>query len=606
MVGDTRKDPAVAPDGSSAEPPPVGRPPVRPRWRRPRTVIGVLLALFVLWVVASAIDVFVAARHVRQGADEVQAAKSSLSADGLLSGAPLGPLRSAAADFSSAHRLLSSPLLWPVDVVPVLGRQLRSVQDLAVAAGQVSRTGIVAVGESKALLRLPHSAGPERITTLRRLANLASTTHAALQHVDLGPSNALIGFLARQRTKFANELNQVQTTLVRTAAAASAASSILQGPQNYLLLTSNNAEMRSGSGSFLEAGIVTTGNGELHLSSLTPTFTLALPAGAVPVGGDLEARWGFLQPGVDWRNLGLTPQFDVNGALAARMWKSATGQTVNGVMALDVTGLQELLTVTGPVTTASGTVVSASGVDQLLLHDQYVGEQYNSHADAARIDELGSLASAVMQALETKPLDLHAMVDALSAATAGRHLMLWSSDPSTEAIWRSTGVSGQLTSDDLAANVINRGGNKLDQYLSVGTTLKLVPHGDTTAATLKMTLVNRTPPGQSPFIAGPYPGLGTTYGEYVGIVTANLPNDVHDLSLAKGESAVVDGQEGPTLLVGVDVDLLPGATQQVTFHFSLPQTHGELTVVPSARIPPVNWDVDGHTFSDKSSHTVRW
>ena len=74
-------------------------------------------------------------------------------------------------------------------------------------------------------------------------------------------------------------------------------------------------------------------------------------------------------------------------------------------MALDVTGLQELLTVTGPVTTPDGMVVSAAGVDQLPLHDEYA----TSTSDTARINELVSLAT-VMNALETQPLNLHAMV----------------------------------------------------------------------------------------------------------------------------------------------------------------------------------------------------
>lgn len=599
--------PAISPGADTG----VDAPTTRPvRKRRRRVILGVVLGLIVIWVAASALDVFLAARHVRQGANEVQAARSSLSADGLLAGAPLAPLRSAESSFASAHRLLSSPLLWPVDVLPVLGRQLRSVQDLSVAAGQVSRTGVKTVGETKALLKLPHTAGPDRITTLRRLAKLASTTHASLRHIDLGPLNALIGPLAKERAKFSTELSQVQTTLARTAAATTAAVSILKGPQQYLLLTGNNAEMRAGSGAFLEAGTVSTEDGNLHLDGLQPATTLTLPVGAVHVGGDLAARWGFLLPGVDWRNLGLTPQFDVNGALAARMWKADTGQQVDGVMALDVAGLQQLLTVTGPVTTSSGSVVSASNIDQLLLHDQYVGEGFSTtstkEVDGARVDELGSLASAVMAALETKPLDLHTMVDALASATAGRHLMLWSADPSTEAVWRSTGVSGQLTPVSLAADVINRGGNKLDQYLKVQTSLHLVTHGSQTTASLTVTLANNTPPGQSPFIAGPNPDLNTTYGEYVGIVAVNLPNDVRNLALVPGESAVVDGPEGPTLLVGVNVDLLPGTTKQVVFHFSFPEPHGSLTVNPSARIPPVSWTVDGKAFSDKSPHTVTW
>jgi hypothetical protein len=563
----------------------------------------------VVWAAVAAIDLLLAVRQVHQGTEEVQAARNTLSADGLLSGAPVAPLQTAETSFASAHRLLSSPVLWPVDVLPVLGRQLRSVQDLAQAAGQVSQTGVATVGQTRLLLKLPHTAGPDRIHTLDRLAQLAAATHTALSRVDLGPSNALIGPLARQRAKFSSELAQVQTTLTRTAAAASTAASILQGPQSYLLLTGNNAEMRSGSGAFLEAGTVTTGDGELHLAAMVPTASLAEPVGAVPVSGDLEARWGWLLPGTDWRNLGLTPQFDVNGPLAARMWKTSTGQQVDGVMALDVSGLQELLNVTGPVTTASGTVVSAATVDQLLLHDQYVGEgfdQASTTTEAARVDQLGALASAMMHALETQPLDLHALVDALSAATAGRHLMLWSANPATEEVWRSTGVSGQLTSNSMVSDVINRGGNKLDQYLKVSTAVHLVQAGNRTVATMTVTLVNNTPPGQSPYIAGPYPGLGTSYGEYVGIVTVNLPNDVRDLSVGPGESVVVNGEEGPTLLAGVSVDLLAGATRQVTFHFTFPVAHGTFTVVPSTRIPPVNWSVNGSTFDDHTPHTVSW
>ena len=188
----------------------------------------------------------------------------------------------------------------------------------------------------------------------------------------------------------------------------------------------------------------------------------------------------------------------MNGELASRMWKASTGQQVDGVMALDITGLQELLKVTGPVTTADGTVVTAATVDQLLLHDQYVGAGNTTGAfEQNRVDDLGSMASAMMHALETQPLDLHALADALSAAAEGRHLMLWSANPASEAVWRSIGVSGQLTGDTLASNVINRGGNKLDQYLSVSNSLHLVSHSDSTSATLTVNLANRTPTGRT-------------------------------------------------------------------------------------------------------------
>jgi len=625
LIGPTGREGAVDPEGPGSTLPPVkngdpGGPsaeaqlptrsapsstPVRRRFttrRKIATAIGVLVAV---WAVAVVVDVVVAARHIHQGEAAVQTARRGLSANGVLSGAPVGPLRAAQASFSTAHGLLSSPLLWPVDVLPVAGRQLRSVQDLSGAAEQVAHTGVTTVGRSQALLRLPHTAGPDRVAALRQLATLASTTHLALSGVDLGPDQGLIGPVAHERSTFLRDLTQVRTTLARTSAAATTAAAILQGPGTYLLLAGNNAEMRSGSGAFLEAGILTTGNGELHLSGMVPTSSLILPRGAVTVDGDLEARWGWLLPGVDWRNLALTPQFDVTGPLAARMWMANTGQSVDGVLALDIQGLQELLTVTGPVTTDSGMVVTAGTVDQLLLHDQYAGMSYGSDT-TNRVDQLSTLASATLHALEDQPFGLRAMVNALSAAAAGRHVLIWSADPHTEAIWRAVGVSGELTPTSLMADVINRGANKLDQYLTVTSSLQLTPRAGLTDGRLTMTLSNHTPPGQSPFIAGPYPGLGTHYGEYVGIATVNFPGDVRHLSSPSARSVVTNGNEGPTLLVGATVDIPAGATQSITFNFVLPQAQGSLTVVPSARIPPITWHVGDATFEDDSPHTVSW
>lgn len=571
------------------------------RWK----IVAALVAVVVIWGIAVIVEVVTAYDRIHQGQAEVQAAKGKLSADQVLTGAPVGDLRAAADSFSAAHSLLSSPLLWPVDVLPVAGRQLRSVQDLSGAAQQVAGAGLTAVQRSQSLLRLPHTAGPERVVVLRRLAALASATHLTLSRVDLGPDQGLIGPIAHERNTFVGDLTQVRTTLARTSAAAAEAADLLQGPATYLLLAANNAEMRSGSGAFLEAGIVTTSDGQFHLANMVPTANLALPPGTVPVGGDLEARWGFLLPGVDWRNLGLTPQFEVNAPLAARMWQADTGQRVDGVLAIDVQSLQEILGVTGPVTTSSGEVVSAANVVQFLLHDQYVGENYGNES-GQRVDQLSTLASATLNALENRPYSLRSMVNALSAASAGRHVLVWSADPHAQAVWSKVGIAGQLTSSSLMATVINRGGNKLDPYLAVTSSLQLRSNGDVTDGHLTLTMTNHTPPGQSQFIAGPYPGLNTRYGEYVGIATVNLPGYVRHVSTPSARSVVTSGPEGPTLLVGTSIDIPAGATQTVSYRFVLPEAHGTITVLPSARIPAVSWHANSTYFDDAKSHTVSW
>ncbi len=581
------------------------RRPRPPRSRRRRLTFWGVGSVLVLWALATAVVLALGLRDASHAMAQVTQAKDNLSAADLVSGGPGPELTAAGAGFARAKSLLDSPLMAPIDVLPVLGRQLRSVQDLAGAAAQVSDIGAKAVSEAKAVLNQPHHLGPDRITALRRLALLGTWTNAALAKIDTGPSEALIGPVASKRADFLRQLDQARARLAHASAVATAVAGVLQGPQNYLVLMGNNAEMRAGSGAFLEAGVLSTSDGELHLSDVRPTAEIPAAAGAVPVTGDLETNWGWLLPGVDWRNIGLTPQFDVNGPLAARMWQSVTGQHVDGVMAVDVDTLQQFLQVTGPVTLPDGTTLNASDVVQYLVHDQYVGLS-DAESSQVREDRLGALATASLDALNTESLDLKSLATAMTTATGGRHLLMWSADGSVEKAWEAGGVAGRLSPESAMVAVINRGGNKLDQYLSVAADLSLTPTAGGTEGSLTVDLRNQTPPGQSQFIAGPYPGLGTAYGEYVGVLALNLPPQASDLQVRGGAPLDARGAEGPDWLLATPVDVKDGSSEQIVVTFRLPAGPGSMTVVPSARLAPVSWRYRGSVFSDAAPFTLSW
>jgi hypothetical protein len=244
-----------------------------------------------------------------------------------------------------------------------------------------------------------------------------------------------------------------------------------------------------------------------------------------------------------------------------------------------------------------------------LTHDQYAGLAYGD-TSKARVDRLGAIATASLNALNNESLDLKNLADAMTSATSGRHLLLWSADPAAESAWQAGGVGGQLSSDSAQVAVLNRGGNKLDQYLSVEADLRITPGpgpaSDATQGSLTVTLQNQTPPGQSQFIAGPYPGLGTTYGEYVGLVTVNLPAEASHLQVGAGEVVDVLGAEGPVWVLATPVDVHAGATQRVVVSFRLPAGHGAMTVVPSARLAPVAWHYRGAVHSDVTPFSLSW
>jgi Protein of unknown function (DUF4012) len=574
--------------------------------RRRRRLIFIGVAVVVVgWLLFLGVRSESAYRHDKNGLALVEQVKSNLSPGELTSTRSVQLLDEAHAQFTSAQSDLSSPLFGPIKVVPVIGRQFRSVEALSTAAATVSSVGSTFLTRVHEVLNRPHGAGPERITSLRALAGISATSASRLARVDTGPSNALLAPLASKHNQFVTQLDDARLRLVKAAGVSSAVATILQGPQTYLVLASNNAEMRAGSGAFLDVGVATTGDGSVHLGQLGPSGARSLPVGRVTATGDLERNWGWLHPGDDFRNLGLTPQFDVTAPLAARMWTSLTGQQIDGVLSLDVAGLRQLLVATGPVE-VGGTNVSADTVEQYLLRDQYVGLTYAAGSSTSRRDALGDLASAVLSRLQGQTSDLKSLATSVSGAVAGRHLMVWSKSTTAQAAWVVSGVSGSLNSRSLGVSMINLGGNKLDPYLPIQVSVTTASSGSNTAVTVTTHVSNATPSGLSQYAAGPFPGNPTPYGTYIGLVAANLPASATHISVTGTGPLAVKGAEGPTWLVAAPLTLPQGASATVVAHFVLPGNHGTMSVVPSARIPAEQWTADGRSRNDGSSFAITW
>ena len=573
--------------------------------RRTWLIVGGVALVLVLWGALLAMRTVSAYHHDQRGLASLEQVKANLSPDQLTSAGSVHLLDSARAEFASARSDLSSPLFTPVTWVPVLGRQVRSVRALSSAAATVSEVGATFLAQVHGVLNEPHTAGPERVTSLRQLSAIAASAQRQLAVIDTGPSQALVAPLARKHDEFVNQLNDARLRLTRAAGVSASVATILQGPQTYVVLASNNAEMRSGSGAFLDVGVATTSDGSIQLGDLGPSGERTLPVGAVPVTGDFARNWGWLNPTLDMRNLGWTPQFDVTAPLAAAMWTKLTGQPVDGVISLDVGGLRQLLEATGPVQ-AGGQTVSADTVEQYLLHDQYNGLTDNATGDGSRQDALGSLTGAVLRQLQGQNLDIKALASAVSSAVAGRHLMVWSKNPAAQAAWVVSGVSGGLSPQSVDVSVINLGGNKLDQYLPVHVAVTTAPAGADTTVTLTTRMDNTTPPGQSQFIAGPFPGEPVSYGGYRGLLSANLPARASQIAMTGAGPLAVKGAEGPTWVIAAPVSIPAGSSSTVVIRFRMPGTHGSMTLVPSARIPPEQWTSAGASFDDSAPTTISW
>jgi hypothetical protein len=347
-------------------------PARRPRRTRRRLILLGIFVVLAIWGAFVAVALVHARHDTRAGIDTLEGVQQKLTPGQLLRGEGIPELRAARAEFTRAHDRVRSPFMMPLRIVPVLGRQVESVDTLTGSAAKVVSIGITAVDQARAAVDAGHPVGAARVALVDHVATIADRSWDDLLNVDLGP-NHLLGPLADARDRFATRLHDLRHAIGQLQAASHGLAAFLRGPSHYLVLAGNNAEMRVGSGTFLQIGMLTVKNGTLHLDSMGSITDFPVPAGTVPLTGDLAGRWGFLHPNAEWRNLGASPQFPAEAKLATQMWHAATGKTVDGVLALDVVALKDLLKATGPVRLTDGSTIGADQVLSDVMLRQYIG-----------------------------------------------------------------------------------------------------------------------------------------------------------------------------------------------------------------------------------------
>jgi hypothetical protein len=328
-----------------------------------------------------------------------------------------------------------------------------------------------------------------------------------------------------------------------------------------------------------------------------------IPPGSVPLEGDLRDRWGWLHPNDDWRQLLLSPRFDVQAPLAARMWVATGGPPVDGVLLLDPVAFSGVLRATGPVE-SEGRRLDADSVVRELLHDQYL--RYTHEEADIRREGLGHLARATFAALERGGWSLADLARGLLPVVDGRHLLAWSSRPAEQADWAAAGVDGALGPDSVLVGLSNRGANKLDYFQRLTGDLGVEVAGDETLVTLRVTLHNSVPTGEPPYVAGDIENTGAGEGGYLGIFTVNVPGAAGNVRIDGVDQLAVAGPDGPTQVVGFQLVVHRDETRTIVVRFQLPGPAGSLRVEPSARVPAVQWTTAGRRWTDSAPRLVTW
>lgn len=573
---------------------------------RRRLLFGLVAAGVFVWLLVAGMTLLAARNATRDGTNTLERARGVLTPEGIVDGAGLDLLNEANADFERAHDKVRSAWIAPLRVLPVVGRQVRSVDALTSAASNVTEVGIDAMDSARAVLDRVPSDGPARVAVSSELAAISASSSERLEDVDLGPSRALLSPLRDARRRFEEELAGLRDSTARLRDGSAAFVTFLQGPSRYLLLAANNNEMRIGSGTFLSIGQLDVTNGQLTIGEMRPTTDFPVPAGAVTIDGDVADRWGWLEPQYEWRNLGATPRFDTQAELAARMWKAATGVEVDGVLALDPVALRALLVATGPVV-VDGVEYSAGNVLDELYLGQYLELGDGDVSQVDRRDRLAAIAQAAIAQFDKGEWEVSELVDALRDAAAGRHVLAWARDETVQRGWEAARSAGVLEPDSLAVGVHNRGGNKLDQFLDVAAALDVTGE----RAEIEIELANNAPAGLPDYVAGRYAGArGGAPGLYQGLLVFELPPGVGNAVIVDAEGEELEpvalGPDGTHSTIAAYVEVPRGARARYTLRAELHPATDRLRIEPSARVPAVSWTFRSDTWTDEQARTVRF
>jgi hypothetical protein len=569
--------------------------------RRRARVILVVVVVVGAWIIAAGVLLATAATRLQDGRDAATSAVDRIEPSTLLSSDVAEPLWDAAADFESAHDKLSHPILAPIKVLPVLGRQLRSVDASADTAADVSRVAATALRRTRAATSTPVTDGPSRLALVDELRLAVLEARAGMADLDLGPDEALIGPVRTVHRDLEERVDDARDALDRAQDALGATKALLGGPSRYLVVAANNAEMRAGSGMWLSAGILTVENGRLSLGDMAPTYRAGRPPdGSVTIADvDLRNNWGWMKPEEEWRSLMASPRFTASAALAAQMWSASGHGEVDGVLMVDALGLGELVRATGPVS-LDGRSYGRDAIVRELLHDQYV--RYDSAGQAERQEAMADVAGSVFRKLDAGGWKPDELAGRLTDAVRGRHLLIWAADAAIQEGWAGARASGELQGNSLAVSFLNRSGTKLDWFLESSATLTTTRDGDETVVTATVTYTNTVGPDEPVYVAGPYPGAETVAGEYKGVIAVNVPGFARDITL-EGVPTEIRGDDGPTKLMAGTARVKRGESITVTVRFRVPEG-ASFVVEPSARFPEMRWRAGRTGWKDGQARTV--
>lgn len=583
-----------------------GVPPSAPRFPRLRhpiatwvlVGIGVVLLFAIVWIGTRG---FLAQRALNDALPAAERVKAAIGSGDLAAASRAADELSS--QTGTAASLTSDPVWVTAEAVPWIGPNLTAVRTAASAADTVAADVVrplVAAGAAVNLRALEITNGRMELAPIEKaqpaVAKAAAAFGLARESVAGIQTGALVSPVAEGIERLHGVLDKGTPAVEALNNAVRLLPSMLgaDGPRDYLLVAQNPAELRATGGLIGAVALVHADSGAVSLirqeagTSIGPweSSVADVPLSTQGLYGPLVGR--YLQ------DANLTPDFPLAAATASRMWTTAYGGTVDGVIAVDPVVLSGLLKATGPVTLPTGDSLTSGNAVKLLLSDVYQRYAAPAQQDAF----FASAASAVFDRLSAGNVNAKKLLTALADAGDSRRVLMWSAHDDDQRILRSTTIAGALPGSDLATAGIgvyfnDATGSKMDYYLGTSVAAgSAVCRADGKPTTVVRVTLRNLAPADAGTSLPRYVTGGGTYG----VTPGNIRTRVAVYGPTGGLLAATQSNgENYATVAGVDrsrpvslytVELAPGESKTVTVQFlNAGQTSSKLSVVTTPTLP---------------------
>jgi cytochrome b len=346
--------------------------------------------------------------------------------------------------------------------------------------------------------------------------------------------------------------------------------------QTYLISFQNSAEAR-GTGGILGAyAIVRLNKGKLSVEKTGSNAKLiSLRKNPIAISDEYMRLYGN-NPAI-WQNSNLSPHFPYGAMMYSALWKNMTGQSLDGVIAVDPSALSYILKSTGDIKLANGEMVNSNNLVSKTLSTAY--KKYETNNDA-RKQYLVDIMNATFDKLLAGKFSKVKFAQGIVRGIKENRILFYTTNKSSEQAIAQTRLGGALTdlpNNEFRVVIQNIDASKLDYYLARSVHLSSLSCGKARKTEVRVAVTNTV----TATIAKNLPDYVLTRadngkpsnlkpGQHRFKVFIYGPNRAQIISASrsntKGAPAGASHELGRPIVI-TDVDLRPGHSEDLVANF---------------------------------------